>query len=92
MEGESSLSAHSVFVNEFLRNVVEADYLETSSSEMRETLNALSHIASASKLQSGASEVAYPYARSDRADTPSQRCELPPIQKAVSLIHFAKSK
>lgn len=91
VEGESSLSAHSVFVNDFVQNVVKADSLQGSTPDIRETLDALSRVVSASKKQLDEFEMAYPRATSVPRPQP-QRCELPPIDKVVPLIRLAKSQ
>ncbi|KAH7155990.1 fungal-specific transcription factor domain-containing protein [Dactylonectria macrodidyma] len=91
VEGESSLSAHSVFVNDFVQNAVRADSLQGSTPDIRETLDALSQVVSASKRQLDEFEMAYPRARSVPHPRP-QRYELPPIHKVVPLIRLAKSQ
>ncbi|KAH7142734.1 fungal-specific transcription factor domain-containing protein [Dactylonectria estremocensis] len=91
VEGESSLSAHSVFVNDFVQNVVKTDSLQGSTPEIRETLDALSQVVSASKRQLEEFETAYPRATSVPRPQP-QRFELPPIHKVVPLVRLAKSQ
>jgi hypothetical protein len=91
IEGESSLAAHSVFANEFLRKVVNTESLQEASLELRDTLDSLSHIVTSLKGQTLATEMTYPNA------VPAQRPvlhsdDLPPVQKAIALIRAAKSK
>ncbi|KAF7550475.1 hypothetical protein G7046_g8006 [Stylonectria norvegica] len=90
VEGESSLTAHSVFAHEFLQEAVRTSSLQDSSLEMGETLGSLLHIVDTLKKQTPSTEMIYPHAR------PVQRhyalsCELPPIQKAVALMSAGKS-
>ncbi|KAK7425531.1 hypothetical protein QQZ08_007972 [Neonectria magnoliae] len=91
VEGDSSLTAQSVFANEFLQKVVRTDSLQDSSLKMRETLDALSSIVTALRQRTTASEMAYPHARPMQRP-PLSGCELPPIEKAVALIRSAKSR
>ncbi|KAH7142024.1 fungal-specific transcription factor domain-containing protein [Dactylonectria macrodidyma] len=91
VEGDFSLVTHSAFANEFPQKVIRPGSPQDPSLEMRETLDALSNIATALKQQTAASEMAFPHTR------PIQRPRLsgfvlPPIQKAVALILTAKSQ
>ncbi|KAH7018780.1 fungal-specific transcription factor domain-containing protein [Ilyonectria destructans] len=90
-EGDPSLVAHSVFANEFPQEVVGPGSLQDPSLEMRETPDAFSNIATALKQQTTTSEIAYPHIGPIRRPRLSG-CELPPIQKAVALIHTTKSQ
>ena len=91
VEGTSSLAAHSVFANEFLQKAVRTGSLQDSSLEMRETLDSLHHIVDTLRRQNGASEMSYPHA--NRSMRPSlQGIELPPIQKAVTIIRSGRSE
>lgn len=91
VEGDSSLTAHSAFANEFFQEVVSTDELQDSSLEMRETLDALHHIVHSLKHQTASSELSYPNSRpSSRVAIPP--FELPPIQKSVEVIQAAKGK
>ncbi|KAF2010912.1 hypothetical protein BU24DRAFT_427102 [Aaosphaeria arxii CBS 175.79] len=87
VEGQSSLSAHSVFVNEFVQNFVTTDLLGQPDPETRRTLDALSTIANDSNPSNILSE---PVAARVKLPSQAQRRDLPPIQKAVSLIRIAK--
>lgn len=91
VEGDSSLSAHSVFANDFLRKVVNTDSLQDASLELRETLDSLYHIVNALKQPTASSETTYPHARKP-SHRPSSRgsFEMPPIEKAVAMIRLAK--
>ncbi|KPM41272.1 hypothetical protein AK830_g5296 [Neonectria ditissima] len=59
IEAESSLTAHSIFANEFLQNAVGTDSLQEAGLEMRETLDSLHHIVDALKQQTPATEMIY---------------------------------
>ncbi|CAI4210955.1 unnamed protein product [Parascedosporium putredinis] len=72
VEGDSSLTAHSAFANQFFQEVVSTDELQDSSLEMRETLDALRHMVHSLKHQTAASEMSYPNSR------PSTRVAIPP--------------
>ena len=90
-EGESSLTAHSAFANDFMHHVASASPLQSSEPEMRNTLDALSNVVATLREQTVANEMAYPHARPIQRPGPSGY-ELPPIQKAVELIRIAKSE
>lgn len=83
VEGESSLSAHSVFVNEFLQDFVQPD------PEIRRTLDHLSNIVSDSRQQSHAGTSPRPNVKS-RGQAQQKRDELPPFPKVAALIRLAK--
>ncbi|KAH7377288.1 fungal-specific transcription factor domain-containing protein [Pyrenochaeta sp. MPI-SDFR-AT-0127] len=91
VEGESSLSAHTVFVNEFVQNFVDADPLRQTDPEIRSTINVLSHIVSDSKQRNGVNEPVLAHAR-PQDHLQQERRELPPISKTVSLIRIAKAQ
>ncbi|KAK6213104.1 fungal specific transcription factor domain-containing protein [Colletotrichum tabaci] len=89
VEGNSSLSAHSVFVNDFLQGFIGS--LQKPDPEIRETLDALSHIVSPAKQQASTYEMVLAHAR-PRTHLQQEKFDLPPIQKAVALIHIAKAQ
>ncbi|PKS09332.1 hypothetical protein jhhlp_003946 [Lomentospora prolificans] len=90
VEGDSSLTAHSAFANQFFQEVISTDELQDSSLEMRETLDALHHIVHSLKHQTASSEMSYPNARpSNRVAMPPY--DLPPIRKSVEVIQAAKA-
>lgn len=89
VEGDSSLTAHSAFANDFLQNFVNADSVQDCSLEMRQTLDALAHTVATLKKRTASSEII------DSHFPPTHRprlkgLELPPIEKAVALIRLAK--
>ncbi|PYI12339.1 hypothetical protein BO78DRAFT_2004 [Aspergillus sclerotiicarbonarius CBS 121057] len=91
VEGDSSLTAHSAFANEFLQNFLSTDSVQNCSLELRQTLDALAHTVATLKKQTTSSEII------DTHLTPTSRLrlrgfELPPIEKAVALIRLAKSQ
>lgn len=91
VEGDSSLTAHSAFANQFFQEVISTDELQDSSLEMRETLDALHHIVHSLKHQTASSEMSYPNARpSNRVAMPPY--DLPPIRKSVEVIQAAKGR
>ena len=85
VEGESSLTAHSVFANDLLQKVVNRDSLP----EMRERIDALRHIVDSLKKQPAADEMRYPHARPVRP-VAVEGCELPPIDKTLQVLKLAK--
>lgn len=88
VEGESSLSAHSVFVDNFLHSF--SDGMQPDP-EMQTTMNTLSHIASASNTQSDARKSAMP--KTNMSSPGHQRkFKLPPIREAVNLINAAQGE
>ncbi|KAK4039663.1 hypothetical protein C8A01DRAFT_46920 [Parachaetomium inaequale] len=86
VEGESSLTAHSVFANDFLQKVVSRD----SRPEMRERIEALRHMVEALKKQPAAHEMTYPHAKPVRP-RPLEGCDLPPIEVTLQVLKLAKS-
>ena len=87
VEGDSSLTAHSVFANDFLRNAINKD----SRPEMREGLDALHVIIEAMRHQPAAHEMTYPHAGPARPP-PFESCELPPIDRTLQVLKLAQSK
>lgn len=89
VEGDSSLTAHSDFANDFLQSFVSSDSAQDCSLEMRQTLDALAHTVATLKKQTTSSEIIdshFPPAHRPRLKS----LELPPIEKAVALIRLAK--
>ncbi|KAK4220323.1 fungal-specific transcription factor domain-containing protein [Rhypophila decipiens] len=88
VEGNSSLTAHSIFAKDLLQKIID----EGSRPEMRETLDALHAVVEAMKKQPAAKEMTYPNARPDRS-VPAflQGCELPPIQRSLHVVKLARS-
>ncbi|GKT59840.1 fungal specific transcription factor domain-containing protein [Colletotrichum tofieldiae] len=89
VEGNSSLSAHSIFVNDFLQGLIGS--LQKPDPEIRETLDALSSIVSPAKQQASTYEMVLAHAR-PRTHLQQEKFDLPPIQKAVALIQIAKAR
>lgn len=89
VEGESSLTAHSAFANDFLRNFVGAHPVQDCSLEMCQTLDALAHTVATLKKQTASSEVTDSHVSPIRRPRP-KGLELPSIEKAVALIRLAK--
>ncbi|KAK3301852.1 uncharacterized protein B0T15DRAFT_442060 [Chaetomium strumarium] len=87
VEGESSLTAHSVFANDFLQKAVSN---KDSHPEMRERIDALRQMIEAMKKQPAAREMSYPHARPVRPAA-LDGCELPPIQKTLEVLKLAKT-
>ncbi len=85
VEGESSLTAHSVFANDLLQKVVSRD----SRPEMREGVDALRHMVDAMKRQPAADEMRYPHAKPVRL-VAVEGCELPPIDRTLHVLKLAK--
>ncbi|GKT40882.1 putative transcriptional regulatory protein [Colletotrichum spaethianum] len=87
VEGESSMTAQSIFAHDFLRKTVGDG---SSVLEMRETLDALHSLVDALKQQPAIHELTYPNAgpmvRPALGD-----CEMPPVQSAVNVIRQAKA-
>lgn len=88
VEGESSLSAHSVFVNNFLHSF--SDTMQPDP-EIQMTMNTLSRIAGTSTLQSETSKSALPNAKASSL-VRQRKFNLPPIQDAVKLIQAAQGE
>ncbi|KNG83521.1 putative fungal specific transcription factor [Aspergillus nomiae NRRL 13137] len=91
MEGDSSLTAHSAFAHDFLQNFMGADSVPNCSLEMRQTLDALAHTVATLEKQTASNEIiGSHFTRTPRLRI--QNFQLPPIEKAVSLIRLAKSQ
>ncbi|PLB50051.1 hypothetical protein P170DRAFT_445447 [Aspergillus steynii IBT 23096] len=91
VEGDSSLTAHSAFANEFLQSFLSTDSVKDCSLEMRQTLDALAQTVATLKKQTASSGIIDTHL----SPTPRLRLqdfELPPIEKAVALIRLAKSQ
>ncbi|KAK4149351.1 hypothetical protein C8A00DRAFT_18942, partial [Chaetomidium leptoderma] len=86
VEGDSSLTAHSVFANDLLQKVVSGD----SRPKMRERIEALRHMVEAMKTQPAAHEMTYPHAKPIPPAT-LKGCDLPPIDKTLDILKLAKS-
>ncbi|KAK4096574.1 hypothetical protein N658DRAFT_519135 [Parathielavia hyrcaniae] len=86
VEGESSLTAHSVFANDLLHKVMSRD----SRPEMKERIEALRHMVEVMKKQPAAHEMTYPHAKPVRHVAP-EGCELPPVDKTLQIMKLAKS-
>lgn len=84
VEGDSSLTAHSVFAKDLLGKFVSNE----SSPQLRETMDALYDIVDAMKKQPAAREMTYPHARTP--DSSGQGHQLPPISKSVHVLNLAK--
>ncbi|GKT58551.1 fungal specific transcription factor domain-containing protein [Colletotrichum tofieldiae] len=87
VEGESSMTAQSIFAHDFLRKAVGDG---SSVLEMRETLDALHSLVDALKQQPAIHELTYPHAR-PMARPALGDCEMPPVQSAVNVIREAKA-
>ncbi|KAM0209343.1 hypothetical protein ACHAQD_011234 [Fusarium lateritium] len=87
VEGDSSLTAHSAFANEFLQKVAATGSLQGSSPELCDTIDELSSILINEAVVSD--ELAYPHARPIKGASPPDY-EMPPFKKAISLIRLAK--
>ncbi|TIC99987.1 putative transcriptional regulatory protein C11D3.07c [Colletotrichum higginsianum] len=87
VEGESSMTAQSIFAHDFLQKAVGDD---SSVLEMRETLDALHSLVDALKQQPAIHELTYPHAR-PIARLALGDCEMPPVQSAVNAIREAKA-
>jgi hypothetical protein len=90
VEGDSSLTAHSVFANNLLQKVVNVD----SNLTMRDTLNALRDIVDTMKQQPAAHEMTYPNASTIPSFTSAalKTCQLPPIQQTVQILKYTKDQ
>ncbi|RFN44628.1 fungal specific transcription factor domain-containing protein [Fusarium flagelliforme] len=87
VEGDSSLTAHSAFANEFLQRVAATDSLQVSSPELCDTIDELSSILTKEAVADN--ELAYPHARPTRVvNLPNS--DMPPFKKAIALIRLAK--
>ncbi|KAJ5344597.1 hypothetical protein N7452_002601 [Penicillium brevicompactum] len=91
VEGDSSLTAHSAFANDFLQSFVGTDSVQDCSLEMRQTLDALAHTVATLKKQTITGEV--PNSGFPPTHRPRMKVlNLPPIEKTVALIRLAKSQ
>lgn len=86
VEGESSMTAQSIFAHDFLRKTVGDG---SSVLEMRETLDALHSLVEALRHQPASHELTYPQAK-PVARPAFGECEMPPVQSAVNIIREAK--
>jgi hypothetical protein len=87
VEGESSLTAHSVFANDLLQKVMSKD----SRPEMRERIEALRDVVESMKKQPAAHEMTYPHAKPIRP-VALEGCELPPIEKTLQVLKLVKCR
>jgi anti-sigma factor ChrR (cupin superfamily) len=87
VEGESSLTAHSVFANDLLQKVMSKD----SRPEMRERIEALRDMVESMKKQPAAHEMTYPHAKPIRPPA-LEGCELPPIDKTLQVLKLVKCR
>jgi hypothetical protein len=85
VEGESSLTAQSVFANELFQKVASQD----SRPEMRERIEALRHMVETLKKQPAAHEMKYPNAQPSRPAA-LEGCELPPIDATLQVLKIAR--
>jgi hypothetical protein len=92
VEGDSSLTAHSIFAENLLQKVVDLESSD-SSLTMRDTLNTLRDIVDTMKQQPAAHEMTYPNAKSVLSfpSAAMKACELPPIQETVRILKLTKS-
>ncbi|KAK0641369.1 hypothetical protein B0T16DRAFT_214065 [Cercophora newfieldiana] len=90
VEGDSSLTAHSVFARNLLQKVVDPD----SSLTMRDTMNKLRDIVDTMKQQPAAHEMTYPNAKSILylPSAALKTFELPPIQETVQILKLTKNQ
>ncbi|EXF81720.1 fungal specific transcription factor [Colletotrichum fioriniae PJ7] len=88
VEGESSMTAQSIFAHDFLRKTVGDG---SSVLEMRETLDALHSLVEALRHQPASHELTYPQAK-PVARPAFGECEMPPVQSAVNIIREAKAQ
>ncbi|KAH7246991.1 hypothetical protein NW759_007757 [Fusarium solani] len=91
VEGDSSLTAHCTFANDFVQQAAGAEPLQSSALDMQETLEALSRVVGALKQPTVANEMAYPHARPIQRPSIGER-ELPPFQNALTVIRLAKAQ
>ncbi|KAL1836185.1 hypothetical protein VTJ49DRAFT_5466 [Mycothermus thermophilus] len=85
-EGESSLTAQSVFANDLLKKVVS----NNTRPEMHQRIEALSSMVESLKKQPVAQEMTYPHAKPVSQSVPIG-CELPPIEKTLEVLQLSKS-
>ncbi|KAK4243720.1 fungal-specific transcription factor-like protein [Corynascus novoguineensis] len=87
VEGESSLTAHSVFANKLLQKVASTD----TRPEMLERIEALHNVVESMEKQPAAREMLYPHAKPVRPVT-LEGCDLPPIEKTLQLLKAVKAQ
>lgn len=85
VEGESSLTAHSVFANKLLQKVASTD----TRPEMLERIEALHNVVESMEKQPASREMLYPHAKPVRPVT-LEGCDLPPIEKTLQLLKAVK--
>lgn len=85
VEGESSLTAQSVFANELFQKVASQD----SRPEMRERIEALRHMVETLKKQPAAHEMKYPNAQPTKSAA-LEGCELPAIDATLQVLKLAR--
>ncbi|KAH6839621.1 fungal-specific transcription factor-like protein [Chaetomium sp. MPI-CAGE-AT-0009] len=86
VEGESSLTAQSVFANDLFQKVASRD----SRPEMRERIEALRHMVETLKKQPAAHEMKYPNAKLV-PPTADEGYELPPMEATLQVLKLARS-
>ncbi|KAJ5114352.1 hypothetical protein NUU61_000111 [Penicillium alfredii] len=91
VEGQSSLSAHSTFAIQFLKDIAGSDQAEGASSEIGELLNTLGHIVDVFNDQRTSPSPLFPRAQMTGAVGP-QSCQMPPIQTAVAVLRDAQAE
>ncbi|KAK4139899.1 fungal-specific transcription factor-like protein [Dichotomopilus funicola] len=87
VEGESSLTAHSVFANDLVHRVMSGG---TSIPEMHERIETLRNMVEAMKKQPAAHEMTYPHAKPTHFGSP-KGCDLPPIAKTLELLKLTRA-
>lgn len=87
VEGESSLTAHSVFANDLVHRVMSGG---TSMPEMHERIETLRNMVEAMKKQPAAHEMTYPHAKPAHFGAP-KGCDLPPIAKTLELLKLSRA-
>ncbi|KAH6612185.1 hypothetical protein B0J18DRAFT_71643 [Chaetomium sp. MPI-SDFR-AT-0129] len=87
VEGESSLTAHSVFANDLVHRVMSGG---TSMPEMHERIETLRNMVEAMKKQPAAHEMTYPHAKPTHFGSP-KGCDLPPIAKTLELLKLTRA-
>ena len=87
IEGGSSLTAQSVFANNFLQRVVTTD----SAPAMQERLDDLVHVVEAMQKQPASQEMTYPNAKPIKPVS-LDGCELPPIDKTLQVLRLTQRK
>jgi len=87
VEGGSSLTAQSVFANNFLQRVVTKD----SAPAMQKRLDDLDHVVEAMQKQPASHEMTYPNAKPIKPVS-LDGCELPPIEKTLQVLKLTQRK